>query len=113
MRLGYNREHFTLNAYSLDATMNALNMDKITVSEPDAGTCKVRVDVTPPEIMMERRAMTYALVIEIDDSMMWPVSHAKFYMSPETLQKAAAALATAANNHAIDGAEDSYVAFDG
>jgi len=113
MRLGYNREHFTLNAYSLNATMNALDMDKITVSEPDEGNCKVRVDVTPPEIKMDRRAMTYALVIEIDDSMMWPISHAKFYMSPETLHKAAAALTEMANNHPIDGNVDSYVAFDG
>ena len=57
--------------------------------------------------------MTYALVIEIDDSMMWPISHAKFYMSPETLHKAAAALTEMANNHPIDGNVDTYVAFDG
>jgi hypothetical protein len=45
--------------------------------------------------------------------MMWPISHAKFYMSPETLHKAAAALSAAANNYPIEGNVDSYVAFDG
>ena len=113
MRLGYNKQHFTLNAMSLNSTMNALNMDKIIVSDPDEGTCKARVEVTPPEIKMDRRAMTYAFIIEIDDAAMWPVSHTKIYMSPETLHKAAAALSAAANNHTIEGDVDSYVAFDG